>query len=146
MARFAHLERSQCWLIPVVLHHPNRATMVWGGQLTCTDCSPLQELHASYDLRRFSSFSGSGGQLWSPATSSDHFHCREARSSILWRAEQRSFMQMPLQMNAQAIFLLLFVCFLWSLRKHAATCRTEGEWEGSNAPFLLFSWVFFQMD
>lgn len=50
----------------------------------------------------------------------------------------------PFKWMHKQFFLLLFVCFLWFLRKHAATWRTKGEWGGSNTPCLLFSGCFFK--
>lgn len=90
--------------------------MVWGGELTCADCSPLQ---GGCTL----CFTSGASSLSLALVGSFDLQQHHLITSIAVRrvlvsfdgAEQRSFMQMPLQMNAQAFFFrfsFVIICLL----------------------------------
>lgn len=93
-----------------------RTTMVWGGELTCADCSPLQGGCTLCFTRGTSSLSLA--LVGSFDLQQHHLITSIAVRRVLVSfdgAEQRSFMQMPLQMNAQAFFFLGFLLLLFVL-------------------------------
>lgn len=144
MAWFAHLVGSQCWLMPVLC-----SIILTGKQwyvevswpaliaLNCRSCmfpftcgvSTLRlTLVGSFDLQQHHLITSIAGRR--VLVSFDG-------------AEQRSFMQMPLQMNAQAIFCC---CYLFAFfdscentQRHAE--RRESE-EARTPPAFYFLGVF----